>query len=108
MAAVLTLLSPSLAHAASVYVQAESFTDSYNIDPEPIISDNSMLKGLDSAGEWTQYSLEVSAFGTYSYMVRCWGDLNVAYTFRITTAPVQGGEPQSVEFSYIGKGSCGS
>jgi hypothetical protein len=105
---IVIMLYPCLARAISVVVQAEDFSNSCNIEPENIRSDNSILKGLDCAGEWTQYKLEVTAFGTYSFTVRCWGDSNVEYKFRLTTAPIEGEEPQSIEFRYTGKGSCGS
>jgi hypothetical protein len=107
LAAVIIVMSPCLAWASEVYVQAEDFTSSYNVMPENIRADGGVLLGLDYAGEWAEFQVAAAPFGTYSVTLRCWGNLNVPYHFHLVTLPVQGEEPQTIEISYTGKGSCG-
>jgi hypothetical protein len=102
------ILTPCLARAESVSVQAEDFFDSYNVELEAIRADGGALKGLDYAGEWADFYLQAPAFGTYAVTIRCWGDLNVPYHFHLVTLPLQGEDPQTIEFTYWGKGLCGS
>jgi len=102
------ILAPSLARAATVSVQAEDFVHSYNILPEAIRADGGVLMGLDAAGEWADFQLAAAGFGTYQVTMRCWGNLGVPYHFHLVTVPVQGEDPQTIEFSYVGKGNCGA
>jgi hypothetical protein len=107
IAAAILFLSPGFARAIDVYVQAEDFTSSNNIMPENIRADGGSLLGLDYAGEWAEFQVAAATFGTYAVTMRCWGNLNVPYHFHLAILPVQGGEPQQIEISYIGKGFCG-
>ena len=101
------LLAPSAGHAVAIYVQAEDFLSSYNVLPEEIRADGTVLKGLDCAEEWTEYELMVPTFGTYMIQMRCWGNLNVPYRFDLIALGGDG-STQTIQFSYTGKGSCGS
>jgi hypothetical protein len=107
-AAAAVLLCPRVAGAVSVYVEAESFVQSYNIEPENVRADGTVLRGLDYPGEWAEYQAAFTAFGTYAFTMRCWGNLNALYSFRLTTMPTQGEEPQTFNLNYIGRGTCGS
>ncbi len=108
LAAALLILSPGLVRAVDVDVQAEDFTNSYNIEPEIIRADGGSLLGLDYPGEWAEFHFAASTFGTYTVMLRCWGNANVPYHFHLAIMPVQGEDPQTIEISYIGKGFCGA
>ncbi|MFA4947795.1 MAG: hypothetical protein WC674_04700 [Candidatus Krumholzibacteriia bacterium] len=102
------ILAPSLARAIDVFVQAEDFTSSNNIMPENIRAYNSALLGLDYEGEWAEFQVPASGFGTYLLSMRCWGNLNSPYLFHLVTKPVQGEDPQTITLSFAGKGYCGS
>ncbi|MCX5752159.1 MAG: hypothetical protein NTW97_00795 [Candidatus Krumholzibacteria bacterium] len=108
LAAAIIFLSPCIARAIDVSVQAEDFTDSYNIMPESIHADGGSLIGLDWAGEWAQFQVSAATFGTYAVSLRCWGNANVPYHFHLITLPVRGEDPQTIEINYIGKGTCGA
>jgi hypothetical protein len=105
--ACIIVVSPSIARAIDVRVEAEDFTSSYNIQPENIRADGGALKGLDWEGEWAEFQVAAAAFGTYTVTLRCWGNANVPYHFHLVTLPVQGEDPQTIEISYIGLGNCG-
>ena len=108
LVAFIILMSPRPARAIDTYVQAESFTSSYNIMPENIRAENGSLLGLDYAGEWAEFQVPVSAFGTYLLSMRCWGNLNSPYLFHLVTMPVAGEDPQTITLSFAGRGYCGS
>lgn len=108
LAAAVIALSPCLARAADAYVQAESFTDSYDIMPETIRAFETALLGLDYPGEWAEFAVPAAGFGTYALSMRCWGNLNSPYLFHLVTRPVQGEEMQTITLSFVGKGYCGS
>ena len=107
VAAVLAL-SPRAARAVDVFVQAENRTSSYNIMPDAITDNGLFLMGLDYEGEWAEFLVPAAPFGIYTVTMRCWGELNVRYTFHLATRPVLGEDPQTFILSYIGRGSCGS
>ena len=108
LAAAVIVLSPCPARAIDVYVQAERFTSSYNIMPENIRAYETALLGLDYPGEWAEFQVPVTGFGTYLLSMRCWGNLNSPYLFHLVTKPVQGEDPQTITLSFAGKGYCGS
>jgi len=109
IAAALLALAPCLVRGATVIVQAETFTGSYNIMPDNIHVYNSIvLIGLDYADEWAEFRISPPAFGTYNLWMRCWGTLNQPYLFQLVTRPVQGEEPEIRTLSFVGRGSCGS
>lgn len=101
------ILCPCFARAIDVFVQAEDFTDSYNIMPESIHADGGALIGIDYPGEWAKFQVTAAAFGTYTVTMRCWGNLNVPYHFHLDTMPIRGEDPQRIEITYTGKGYCG-
>jgi hypothetical protein len=108
LAAVMILLSPCASRGASVSIQAEDFTGSYNIMPEAIRAEGGSLIGLDYAGEWATFQIAASPFGTYTVTMRCWGNLNVPYHFQLVTLPVHGEkDPETIDITYTGKGYCG-
>jgi hypothetical protein len=102
------ILAPCLAYAATNTVQAENFTQSYNILPDDIVANGGVLVGLDAAGEWAQFQLFTAEFGTFSVTMRCWGTLNVPYRFNLVTVPAEGEIQQTIQLNYTGKGSCGA
>ncbi len=108
LAAAVIVLSPCLARAIDVYVQAESFTSSSNISYENIRAYETVLLGLDYPGEWAEFQVPASGFGTYLLSMRCWGNLGSPYLFHLVTKPVAGEEPQTIALSFAGKGYCGS
>lgn len=102
------LLVPSAAGAASAVRQAEDFTSYLNLAYYPIRSNLGMLEGLDAPGEWTQYIMPTLPFGTYKVTLRCWGN-EIPYHLQLATFPVQGEEPQTINFAFTGLGTsvCG-
>ena len=101
--------APSLVCAIQVVVQAEDYKSANDIDYVPIQPSISYLEGLDYPGEWTQYQLQTTGYGTYQVTLKCWGALNVQYSLQLVTMPVQGDNPsQTIDFSFIGRGSCGA
>ena len=98
------LLAAEAGNAASAYVQAENFIASYDIAYVPIRAYIGLLQGLDYPGEWAEYRLPDLPYGTYQVAMRCWGD-PVPYVLRLLTFPAQGGDPQTIEFTFQGAGS---
>ena len=105
--AAVVFLVPSLAYGVTVTVQAEDFTNSHNIMPENIRGEGGALIGLDYAGEWAEFRVSASPFGTYTVTMRCWGDENVPYRFLLATYPARGEDLETIEISYTGRGYCG-
>lgn len=109
IAGVVLAFTPSFACAIDIFVQAEDYRFSHDIALDPIQSYQSLLYGLDYAGEWTQYELQATGFGTYGVTMRCWGEANVPYRLQLVTIPADvDGIPQTINFDFIGKGNCGS
>ena len=106
--AIAFIFVPCLASAVSNIIQAENFTQSHNIAPEEIATGTGVLVGLDAAGEWVEFQLFTSEFGTYSVTMKCWGTLNVPYKFNLVTVPPEGQSSQTIQLNFTGKGSCGS
>jgi hypothetical protein len=102
------IFAPCLAGATDTYVQAESFTNSYNILPENIRAYNGSLVGIDYHGEWAEFQVSVPAFGTYQLSLRVWGEANTPYLFYLKTRPIRGEDPQTITISYAGMGFPGS
>jgi hypothetical protein len=95
--------------AIDLSIEAEAFRYAHDIANDRIAANGTLLFGLDSPGEWTQYELSTSSFGTFGVVMRCWGDINVPYHLQLLVLPSEGeGDPQMVDFNFIGKGSCGS
>jgi hypothetical protein len=94
--------------AAQIKVEAEDYIDSYDITYDPIttltVGVVDVLQGPDYSGEWVEYTLPVSAYGSYSFSMICWGDLNVSYIFNIYFIPDSGGPQQMITASFTGKG----
>lgn len=110
LAIILACLVALPAYAAQIVVEAEDYIDFYNyaftyIGPLPVgVGSIVTLQGLDYPGEWVDYTLPVSAYGSYSYSMICWGDYGVTYTFNLYFIPDSGGDTQVITVSFVGKG----
>ncbi|MCK4350278.1 MAG: hypothetical protein KAX13_05430, partial [Candidatus Krumholzibacteria bacterium] len=72
--------APVSVRSETIKVEAEAFVDFYESGLYyPIRGVLLRLEGLDYPGEWTEYNMNVSAYGTYSFLMLCWGDFNVPY-----------------------------
>jgi hypothetical protein len=114
IATILTLTFFACTAAAgrsAILVEGESFTDYQNYSNVPIqavagpaCSGGLMLIGLDYPGEWTKYNVPVEDYGYYAARMLCRGDLNINYIIRLEVYPPAIGMPQTIEFSYTGRG----
>jgi hypothetical protein len=94
--------------AATIMVEAEDFVDFYESGQYDLIHEYlNRLEGLDYPGEWTEYDMHVPAFGTYSIVLLCWGDYNVPYHLRLHVTPALGGDAQTIDIEFLGKGCFG-
>ena len=53
------------------------------------------------------YDMNVSAYGTYSFLMLCWGDYNVPYHLKLYLTPAAGGITQTIDIEFTGKGCVG-
>ena len=101
-------LAPQHLSAAQIAVEAEDFTDFYDFAYTPIgpypFGYIVTLRGLDTPGEWVEYTLPVTAYGSYSYSMICWGDYGVHYSFNLYFIPDSGGTTQVITVSFTGLG----
>lgn len=105
IAAVSFLPVPDPIRAATITVEAEDFIAFYESGQYDLINEYlNRLVGLDYPGEWTEYEMNVPAFGTYSIIMLCWGDYNVPYHLRLYVTPALGGDTQTIDFEFLGKG----
>ena len=113
--AAITLLAIAIACAVSVSVRAEqivveaedylSYYDfAYTLISPLNVGLTVVLQGLDMSGEWTEYTLPVTAYGSYSFSMVCFGDLNMPYVFNVYFIPKSGGTQQMITVSFTGKG----
>jgi hypothetical protein len=97
--------------AEQIVVEAEDFIDSYDIAFNPIEQYTAgiyvTVMGPDYPGEWVEYTLPVAAYGSYSFLMLCWGDDGVTYLFNVYFIPDSGGETQSITASFTGSGCFG-
>jgi hypothetical protein len=101
-------LNIGAASAEQIVVEAEDYVDFYDfaftiIGPLPV-GIIVALQGLDMSGEWTEYTLPVAAYGSYSFSMICWGDYGVSYSFNLYFTPESGGDTQAITVSFVGKG----
>jgi hypothetical protein len=96
------------ASAEQIVVEAEDYVDFYDFAYDMIgtlpIGTVEVLQGLDMSGEWTEYTLPVSAYGSYSFSMICWGDQYVPFSFNIYFTPESGGDTQAITVSFTGEG----
>jgi len=109
LALLIICLAAAPARAAQIVVEAENFNNFYDYANDPIVSYTVgttlvTLYGLDSFGEWVEYTLPVTAYGSYSFSMICWGDLGVTYTYNVYFIPESGGDTQAITASFTGTG----
>jgi len=104
-------LVPATLSAQRLAIEAESYTASNEtggaqIQSLPLsgCSGGYFLYGLDTPGEWVQYDVALGASGTFSFTLKCRGVLSREYGFRLVFTPVDGGEAQTVDFTFVGMG----
>jgi hypothetical protein len=113
--AVLVTVLPvvAVAQMQSIEIETEDFTAFNDVGGLLIqkvglsgCSGGFILIGLDSPGEWAQYSVTPPGFGYFSFMLTGRGDYGVEYGFRLIFTPTDpgGGTAQTVEFSFMGQG----
>ena len=101
-------LAPASVRSETLKVEAEAFVDFYESGQYLLIREYLLrLEGLDFPGEWTDYNMNVSAYGTYSFLILCWGDFNVPYHLRLHLTPILGGTTQTIDINFLGKGCFG-
>jgi len=105
------LLMPARLLATRVLIELEAFVASHDIAGEPIreveaasCSSGYLLKGLDTTGEWVEYPLTLSEFGTWVVAMRARGDLGAVYQFRVEFTSALTGAVESVLMNYVGRG----
>lgn len=112
-AAILLALVPAAAPAQTpgLGIENEDYTAFYDVGGtlmrKVILSGCSggyILVGLDSPGEWVQYSVLPLAYGYYSFNLMARGDYGVEYDFKLIFTPTGPGNAQSVEFVFMGQG----
>jgi len=114
VAVVVTVLPVvAFAQMQSIEIETEDFT-AFNDAGRTLIqkvvlsgcSGGYILIGLDSPGEWAEYSVTPPGFGHFSFMLTGRGDYGVEYGFRLIFTPTEsgGGSVQTVEFSFMGQG----
>ena len=108
LVALTMMLVPCVALGAEALIQASTYILSHDIAFDPITRANSILNGLDCAGEWVTYQLPALPFGTYEVGMRAWGEAGVQYHLELVTMPANGEEtPQTIHLDFLGLGvSC--
>lgn len=108
---ILALAAPEPLTAATVKIEAESYTNSNNAGGNPIqisseatCSGGQMVIGFDTFDDWMEFDTEVSVEGDYEVYFHCRGDIGAVYWFRFLLTLV--GEEVGHEFTlnYVGKG----
>ena len=102
---------PLSVSAQRLAIEAEAYTASNEtggaaIQSLPLsgCSGGYFLYGLDTPGEWVQYDVTLSDSGAFSFALKCRGVFDRQYGFRLVFTPVDGGEPQTVDFTFVGMG----
>ena len=108
---VIVLTLESSAGAERVLVDNEDFTDSHDLAFDSIhtlVSSSChggfMLVGLDYAGEWVEYDLTISSFGSWATGLVCRGDSSVHYTLQLKVTGTVSGASQTIDIVYNGLG----
>ncbi len=100
--------APVSVRSETIKVEAEAYVDYYESGLYKLISKYLLrLEGLDYPGEWTEYNINVSAYGTYSFLMLCWGDFNVPYHLKLHVTPALVGVTQTIDINFLGKGCYG-
>lgn len=108
---ILALATPTPLTAATVKIEAESYTDSNDIgyvpiqiSPEATCSGGQMVIGFDCFDEWIEFDTEVSVEGDYEVYVHCRGDIGAVYWFQFSLVPKIPGQGYEFTLNYVGKG----
>ncbi len=108
LALLLVCSNTGTASADQIVVEAEDYVGFYDFAFDMIgampVGYITVLQGLDMSGEWTEYTLPVANYGSYSFSMICWGDLGVPYSFNLYFTPEAGGATQAITVSFVGKG----
>lgn len=103
------LCFPSALSAQRIQVEAEDFINFHDLGLTPIFADESLLRGLDFAGEWTEYQASgIYDLGTRSILIKVWGTEYVQYHLQVTVSPEHMATSETVDVFFTGKGTCGS
>jgi hypothetical protein len=102
-------LAPHAVRAETVIVQSENYTVAYELlySPIQIVSEAGCgggykLMGLDAPGEWVEYDLTISAFGSWSTFLVCRGDTGVNYHLQLTLTGKGSGFSQTIDINFVG------
>ncbi len=105
---------PAAAFAQTITLEADQYEDSYDYfgyvigsEEAPDCTGGYMLVGLDALGEWTEYTLPVSAFGIYSVSMHCRGLYAHYYTFQLILTAGTSGVVQTIDITFLGLGTSG-
>ena len=97
--------------AATVKIEAETFSASNNINYDPIAispdltcSGGQMIAGLDCYNEWVEFDIEIGVEGDYEVYMHCRGDYGLAYWFQLSLTPVGGGMVHTLTLNFLGVG----
>lgn len=101
--------APLRPESVRITVEAEQFARCHDVDFDPVRAVETRLHGLGAPGEWVEYDLQLSNFGSYVATLVCWGEIGVTYTMRLSY-----GEDdmwlQTIAFTFAGNGDytvCG-
>lgn len=114
IATLIFILSGILAaplHAATVKMEAETYTGSNNlgfdpiqISPEPTCSGGGMIVGFDCYNEWIEFDITISVAGDYDTYMHARGDSGLAYWFQLSLTPSGGGALTPFTLNFVGAG----
>ncbi len=91
--------------AEQIVVEAENYTDFYDFMGNAItLYSPTILQGPDYPGEWVEFTLPVSVYGTYNFSMLCWGLNDITYIFDVYFIPDSGGDIQSITATFVGAG----
>ena len=109
--ALLLLLAPLTAGAQTIEIEAEEYDACNDVGGLPIgtaidpdCSGFSLLEGLDTAGEWTEYDIDVAEVGIYQPRIVCRGSLFESYHFVLVVTGNVSGATDTTEFFFTGIG----
>jgi hypothetical protein len=106
-AAIMLLLSCPAA-AQDVFINAPTYSGSYNIGGRALTTDSyGWVHGIDVSGEWLEYDLALLVFGTYASRIVVKGTMGVEYSIRMEITGDVSHSIQVVDFDFTGAGFVG-